>query len=66
MAQDIQPTSEAYHPRDVVFINTHLIQRAMEGTDRYKTVGKRRLRSEALSVHNGRQVFFAAPGIPPA
>ena len=31
MAQDIQPTSEAYHPRDVVFINTHLIQRAMEG-----------------------------------
>ena len=31
MAQDIQPTSEAYHPQDVVFINTHLIQRAMEG-----------------------------------
>ena len=31
MAQDIQPTSESYHPQDVVFINTHLIQRAMEG-----------------------------------
>ncbi len=30
MAQDIQPTSESYHPQDVVF-NTHLIQRAMEG-----------------------------------
>lgn len=36
MVQDSQPANESYHPQDVVFINTHLIQRAMEGLQKSK------------------------------